>query len=197
MRVGLSKTRARWGCILVVLLAGCQSKTKSVDREPTSHSAPAAASGPKEARKEGPRADSPRLAFVKGTLREVAGGEPVGLHCVEGVLERGTPVVLLGIKEGRTCRLVAAERTGPVVGGGDCTALEGPCDLKGTSLGVIGVSEATVRSMEPSAAGGDEEERAKKQAAAAAKDLKPHDWCVIPEGPVTLTLEAVERPFGD
>jgi hypothetical protein len=197
MMVGSSMTRARWGCVLLVLLAGCQSKSMSADREPAAHGAPAAASGPKEPRKDGPRADSPRIAFVKGTLREVAGGQPVGLPCVEGVLERGTPVVLLGIKEGRTCRLVAAEQTGPVAGRGDCTVLEGPCDLKGTTLGVVGVSEAAVQSIEPSAVGGEEEERAKMQAAAAAKDLRPHDWCVVPEGPVTLTPESVRRPLGD
>jgi hypothetical protein len=115
---------------------------------------------------------------------------------VEGLLERGTPVIVLGINEGRTCRLVAAEQTGPVAGAGDCTALEGPCDLTSTTLGLIGASEATIRSVAPSVVGGEEGDRAKKAALLLAKDLKPHDWCLIPEGQVTLTPETVRRPLG-
>lgn len=185
-------------CVLAVLLASCQSKLGASDHGSSSHVPPAARNEPepKVAKKEAPQADAPRLAFIKQTLRAVPGGQPVGLPCVEGILERGTPVVVLGIKAGRTCKLVAAEATGPVVGGGDCTALEGPCDLTDVTLGLIGASEATIRSVAPSAAGGEEGDRAKELAASVAKDLKPHDWCRVPEGPVTLTPDTIRRPFG-
>lgn len=195
---GNSKTMSMWSCVLAVLLASCQSKPAKADHGPSSGVPPVASNepGPKVARKVAPKADAPRLAFIKETLRDVPGGQPVGLPCAEGILERGTPVVILGLKAGRTCKLVAAERTGPVSGGGDCTALEGTCDLADTTLGLIGASEATISSVAPSVVEGEEGVRAKELASSAAKELKPHDWCLVPEGTVALTPDTVRRPLG-
>jgi hypothetical protein len=143
-----------------------------------------------------PKSATPVFALAKDALRFGPSG-PTSLPCVEGNVPRGTPVLLIDPESGRSCRTTAAEPNGPIVGGGECTSLDGPCPERFPIVAIVGATAMEIRPAHLESVGDDEAHRA---VAAALKTLSSKKLDVSCSTDETLKVVpgrfSVTRAFG-